>query len=861
MTDVIAWLDEIDKYDMPHVGGKGANLGELFRAGFPVPRAFCVTTSAYQSQLEGAAIGQTLTGLLTSDATDLDRWSESIQASFLAAPILAPIEGAIRTAYRALGNTIPVAVRSSATAEDLPGASFAGQMETFLGVCGEQNLLEAIRKCWASLWSARAMHYRNEQGIAHASVALAVVVQEMVRADVAGVMFTVDPLTGVSTNMKIAASYGLGEALVAGQVTPDTYTITKEGLSIFQRIVGQNEIKVIQQGNGTAVVPVSDMERRRPCLSDSQILEIARIGLKVERHYAQAQDIEWAVAGDRIYILQARPVTALPKTVPPPILEVPGRTDNIYGWIYLGRIPRPMRGVFPTFARDHFPHPLRPFDIYNSLAAALAGVRRVAADIGIEMPSDVVLTHKSGLVLFNPPVPSVMRTLRRFPTVWRRLKILIQYDPLREWQEIDESQVRALIPPTLCEDISASEILQSIRQLNGAITELMYRRFRKYMAPGAAANRRLSALLAKVAGKQTNEMKQKLMLNLNHKTAQCNRAIKALARNAMSNPAVREILTSNAFQGMYTAISANPQCMEFSEHLSYFLDEYGFRTAMTMEPQPSYPAWRDEPDQMLGLVGSMLHDPNILSDSEQEEQETYLEARAEIAQRLQDRPKQSAAFEWAVDTARGFVIAREASLYLLEEIVGRMREFANHLANHLVAEGKLRSNRQIYYLSPDDLDALVAGERVDEVGSIAKQRQAVWERMCETWNLPAMNRNDSRGHLRGAAVSQGVAIGPVKIVRGAHEFRKLKQGDILVCSSTTPAWTPLFSIAAGVVADVGGVLSHAAIVAREYGIPAVMGCKNATSAFVDGERIEVNGTTGTVRRISPSSDESVPLRT
>lgn len=861
MTDAIAWLDGIRKDDVARVGGKGANLGELFRAGFPVPRAFCVTTSAYQRQLESTGIRSSLANDLGSDIANVERSSESMRARLLAAPILGSIESAIRDAYRAFGDTIRVAVRSSATVEDLPDASFAGQMDTFLGVCGEQDLLEAVRKCWASLWRIRAIHYRNEHRLPHDAVAMAVVVQEMVPAEAAGVMFTIDPLSGISTNMTLTACYGLGETLVSGQVTPDTYTIAKKDMSVSQRNIGRKEIKVIQQENGTSVVSVPDMEQMQPCLPDSIIVKIAQIGLNIERHYGQAQDIEWAVSDNHIYILQARAVTGLSKAEPIRIREIPGRENKIYGWIYLGRIPWPARAAFPNFARDHFPYPLRPFDIDTSLTAALAGVRRVAAEIGIEMPADIARPHESGLILFNPPVPRIMKTLWSLPVIWQRIKSLVQYDPLREWREIDEPQLRALIPPALRDNLSEFEMLKMIRQLNRAITELMYRRFRKYIAAGATANRRLSALLVRLVGRRSDEVKQRLMRNLNHKTAQCNRSMKILARSAASCPAVREILAKNSFQGAYVAIAADPRCAEFAGQFSHFLEDYGFRTAMTMEPQPSYPAWRDEPDQVLVLIGSsMLQDPQVMVDNDQTEKEVYRETRAEIARRLRGKPKQFAAFEWAVDTVRGFVIAREASLFLLEEIVGRMREIANHLADHFVTEGKLRNGRNLYYLSLNDLDALAAGERVEEIVSLAVQRETVWKRMRDTWDHPADGLKEHRKSLKGAAVSRGVAVGAVKVVRGADEFHKLQSGDILVCSSTTPAWTPLFSVAAAVVTDVGGVLSHAAIVARECGIPAVMGCMNATNTFVDGELIEVNGTTGTVRRLTQSSKESASQR-
>lgn len=858
MTSAILWLSDIGKDDIVRVGGKGTNLGELFRAGFPVPRAFCVTASAYQRHLESTGMGSMPTGDPASEIGNIERWSEPLRTRLLTTPLFGPVEIAIRDAYRALGNTIPVAVRSSATAEDLPAASFAGQMDTFLGIRGEQYMLEAVRKCWASLWSDRAIRYRNENRIAHSTVAMAVVVQEMVQAEAAGVMFTVDPLTGDAANVTISASYGLGEALVAGQVTPDTYTVAKNCLSISQVNIGHKAVKVVPQENGTSVVSVPDGEQRKPCLPESQIKEIARIGLNIERHYGHALDIEWAVSSHHIYILQARAVTGLPTGVSRKALKIPDRAEKVYGWIYLDRIPRPARRVFPNFARDHFPFPLRPFDIDTTLASALAGVRRVAAEISISMPLDIAHKHASGLVLFNPPVPPLMKTLFRLPVIGRRVKSLTQYDPLREWTEIDEPHVRAMIPPARLKDLSDLELLQIIGQLNEAITELMYRRFRKYMAPGATANRRLSALLVKVAGRQSGELKQRLLGNLQHKTARCNRAMRMLASNAAHSPAVKELLKRDSLQGAYTAIMSDPRCAEFASQFALFLREYGFRTAMTMEPQPSYPAWRDDPDQALAIIGAMLRNPNTNAHNDQTHEEAYRASRAEVVRRLQDRPKQLAAFNWALETARGFVIARESSLYLLEEIVGRVRETADCLADRLVATHRLKGCHQIYHLCLDELNALLAGEKIEEIMSLTDQRQIVWEHMRDTWDRPSQQSKGRNQSLKGAAVSPGIAIGTVKVVRSASEFQKLKAGDILVCSTTTPAWTPLFSVAAGVVTDVGGVLSHAAIVAREYGIPAVMGCANATSILIDGEQIEVNGTVGTVQRLVQLNDKSTP---
>ncbi len=657
----ILWLDQISKSDLLLVGGKGANLGEMSKAGFPVPRGFCITTSAYRRQIEETIIGRNLPGLLAGPRETL---SEALGPLFLNTSILPEIETEIRDAYRRIGEGARVAVRSSATAEDLPEASFAGQQETFLGISGVEALLLAVRRCWASLWSSRAIHYREKQGINHASVGLAVVVQEMVAADVAGVMFTVNPVTGAADEAVITASYGLGEAVVSGLVIPDTYVVSKQRLTISKRESGRKESKVVQEGQGTVVIPMPAAEQENKlCLPDATVAEIARAGLNVERHYGEPQDIEWALAGGQLYVLQARPVTALPKGSQQPPL--PGLEDDVHGWIYVGRMPSFIRRRLLPSIPDHFPRPLRPFDISCNTAAALDGARRVAAELGIKLPADVVRPHESGLVLFSPPLPSVFRILLRLPFMWRGLKEWTRYDPGREWREVDELALRPMLPAAPSSETTMEQSLAGIDRLRGVITELMYRRFRKYMAAGAAAHRRLTVLLRRLYGDEAARVKQQLMLSLDHKTALSNRAMKDLARSAASTPAVREILTSRPFGAMHAAILADPRCGAFAGQLARFLGEFGDRTALTMEPQPSYPAWADEPDQVLGLIATTIRYPDSLVDHTARDEETYRRARAEIAARLARKPRLAAKFEWAVDTARSFVVAREASLYFL----------------------------------------------------------------------------------------------------------------------------------------------------------------------------------------------------
>jgi rifampicin phosphotransferase len=848
VSDLIVSLVDSRGLDSERTGRKAFNIAEMSTAGFAVPRAFCITTAAYRRQVKNTPIERQLDTLTGDRALTVEHLSESLHALFLSVPLLSEVEGGIRAAYRSLGRDAQVAVRSSATAEDLPNASFAGQQESFLGVQGEHGLLDAVRRCWASLWTARAIHYRRRQHIPDSSVAMAVVVQEMIWPDAAGVMFTANPVTGSNQEVTITATYGLGDVVVSGLVTPDTYVVATRTMAITRMNIGTKQNKVVQQEKGTRLVPVVAADQNRPCLSDAMVLEVARVGLAVERHFGRPQDIEWAVADDRVHLLQTRPVTTLDHATS--AHELPGCAEAVYGWIYLGRLPRVARGSFLRMARDHFPQPLRPFDIHNTLVPALAGARRVAQDLGIHLPVEVVRLHASGLVLFNPPVPAILRTAFRLPAGWRVLQVWARYEPLREWQEVDEPYLRTLLPSAAVDTMSSTELVAAIRQLHGIITELMYRRFRKYMAAGAAANRRLNTLLRSAFGKDADDVKRRLMLNVGHVTAASNRAMVALAKSAAANVTVREILATHPYGARHAGIVADPRCQHFAERLEDFLAQYGFRTAVTMEPQPSYPAWRDEPDQVLSLIGTMVKKPDLLATDPLEEERTCKEARLEMNRGLQGTPSRQAEFDRALDTARGFVVAREASLYFLEEVVGLVRIRADLLAGHLVADGRLSAPRLIYYLAPDELEGVLSGQLESNIDEMARHRRMVWKRMRDMSSRTSVPESRNRSSLRGTPVSSGVAIGTARIIRGAHDFEKLMPGDILVCPSTTPAWTPLFTVAAAVVADVGGVLSHAAIVAREQRIPAVMACSDATQTIEDGEQIEVNGTTGFVRRLS-----------
>src|ERR687890_2811680 len=326
-----AWFDEIGKQDIALVGGKGANLGELSRAGLPVPPGYVVTTRAYDAFVEVSGIKGEVVALASvpraEDPAGFEEVAEGIRALFSGGKVPQEMADEIRAAYQELGEDgeIAVAVRSSATAEDLAGASFAGQQETYLNVRGAGALMRAIKDCWASLWTARAMAYRARQGIAPETVSLAVVIQEMVPSEAAGVMFTANPANGRRNEAVVSAAWGLGESVVSGQVTPDSIVVDKDSGRVISRDIVDKEVMTVNTDSGTEERPVPEARRREEVLDDEAVAELVSYGVRIEDHYDMPQDIEWAFSDGELFILQSRPITALPEPMadPPTDWSVP----------------------------------------------------------------------------------------------------------------------------------------------------------------------------------------------------------------------------------------------------------------------------------------------------------------------------------------------------------------------------------------------------------------------------------------------------------------------------------------------------------------------------------------------------------
>lgn len=802
---MILFFDEFGSDRADKVGGKGANLGECTRAGFPVPAGFVVTTEAYREATR--AIDDDL-----SEAAGRGD-AAAARARVLEAPVSPDLARRLREAYIRLGEP-PVAVRSSATAEDMAGASFAGQQDTYLGIRGVDALIEAVRRCWASLWTDRAVAYRREQGVLDEGLALAVVVQEMVDSDVAGVLFTRNPM-GDDDAMLVSSSYGLGESVVAALVTPDTFTVRRSPFEVISREIGTKETRIDAVEGGTHVTDVSPEDRVKASLTDADLERLVDLGHQVENHYGSGQDIEWALVGAELFLLQARPIT----TGGP---EVAGH--------------HPVRGRTERTLRDdlieHYPGPY-PLDLLAVLA-----VQEVVQDsmraVGMKaLPAaEVVQGDDDGIIRITAkaprPTPSVFTDL---PRTFRRG---MGHDP-DAWPEEERNSRRRLAALTeRSHDLISAPDGHVTRLVEDVVAEAARttgNRFLNYLAP-MMIHRAAASGLMKLARKSDEFAVEDLYEGLDYTTVRITAALGGLVDLARTS-GVADVITTTPAEEVHAALVATPEGKAYLESVTTFLAEHGARTTRMYLPFSNM-SWREDEGSLYELLAVALRGGGV------PKVQTH-NAAASVEQALPRRMR--GRWRRTVKQLRSMHVGREGTLYLIEEFFVLARRGMNEIARRLVERDVIRSVEDIRFLYYEEATtALSSPSSLTEVVSRRRRRrgtaEAVW------WDKgTSLEGADA---LRGTPGSSGRAVGTVRIVRGPADFGRLQTGDVLVCPYTDPTWTPLFGLSAAVVADTGGPLSHAAIVAREYGIPAVLGTGNGTSRLPDEARVLVDGSAGVV---------------
>lgn len=831
-------------------GGKGANLAELVRAGFNVPAGFIITTGAYRAFVAANELAPRILALAKQatpgDPAVLEESSARIRRLFEQGAAPPAITGPILEAYHALVSSamalqrssaaeFSVAVRSSATAEDLPGLSFAGQHETYLNIRGEQALLDGVKRCWGSLWTTQALGYRARNDISQQEVELAVVVQALVPAEVAGVLFTANPLTGRRGEIVIDAGFGLGEAVVSGEVEPDHYVVDSRAWRVTERRLRAGTLTVLAGSDSdVSRVPASRVSQ---ALSDEQIVVLARLAQRVGDHFGSPQDIEWASAGGQFHILQARPITALPEPPHDRKAAVPARYSRMQ------RMGAPM-------ALDHITQPPYPFDYSLFLRPVMLRARRALRSLGIAIPSPerIFVEVAEGVVQMVPPTmgltPRVLAlplklvaSLRMSPNVWleecRRTLVARALD-------IDREELATR---------SDLELLQRIEELQRLLLGLFVRRF-AYFPRGMLATQGLGLLLRLAVGREAARLLADLLAGVPSTTTAANQELTRLARFIRASAELRQVFKDESPQRIPVGLSRSAAGRALVSDVEGFLERFGYRESGM--PSAAQPAWRDEPTIVYGLLKSLAAGEAARAQAAGDDMERAARSRQEVVGGLSRgrfglrRRLLLPLFRGALKTAREFIAYREDSHFYLFLPFPVIRRLALELGRRLVQRGLLQNADDVFLLRFDELRRLgPAAEVQDKVQRRSSARQAVEGRYTPI-PLELLETTNVAGEVHGVPVSSGRAAGRVRIIKSERDFWKLQRGEVLVARYTNSAWTPLFALAGAVVVDAGGMASHAAIVAREYGIPAVMGTRNATLVLRDGQRVLVDGDKGRV---------------
>ncbi|HWB27136.1 MAG TPA: phosphoenolpyruvate synthase [Chitinophagaceae bacterium] len=863
----ILGLRDVDKTMLAMVGGKGANLGELNNIeGITVPGGFCITTEAYkriigQSPLLKKLV-ERLSHLKAEDRREIAELSSEIRKVIEGIAIPADISEQVTSFLSGSGKGIAFAIRSSATAEDLPSASFAGQQDTYLNIVGMEEILHHISKCWASLFTERAVTYRIQNGFSHHKVQLSVIVQKMVFPQVAGIMFTADPINGNRKVLSVDASFGLGEALVSGLVNADNYKV-RDGKVIDKKISAKKLAVYALHRGGTIQKEVDPALQEKASLKDEQVVELENIGRKIEKHFGSPQDIEWCLADDTFYIVQSRPVTTLF-----PVPETNDEEKHVY--ISVGHqqmMTDPMK-----------PLGLSLWQLTATRYMAKAG-GRLFVDVTPELGSATgreMLLHAMGqhdpllkdalvtLIKRGDFVPSLPGDNKQSAAKSNSVATSSEF---HSQMENDPAIVAGLVGRS---EALVDALKQNIRDKQG--TELLdfiiedIQQLKKMMR----VPENMGAIMAAInAAAWLNE---KMMEWLGEKnvadtltqsapgniTSEMGLALLDVADVIRPYTAIINFLEQTKNDDFLNELVKFKGGLETREAIDAFLDKYGMRCPGEIDI--TKPRWSEQPTALIPIILTNIKnfEPGAAKRKFEEGLKGALNKEQELLQRLKQLPggeQKAEAAKRAISLLRNFIGYREYPKYSIVSHSFIYKQALLKEAGWMVQANVIHEKEDIYYLTFEELREAVHTNEVDyRLINSRKDEHTLFEKL----NPPRVITSDGEiitgkynrenlpaAAIVGLAVSSGITEGRARVIVNMSEA-KLEKGDILVTTFTDPSWTPLFVSIKGLVTEVGGLMTHGAVIAREYGLPAVVGVENATTLIKDGQRIRVNGTDGYV---------------
>ena len=827
-------LDDAECTALAQAGGKGANLARLVQAGFPVPPGIVVTAAAYRAfAAVAASVLATVPDLPVHDAAALQRSAEALRGALARVPLPETVADAIREGLRAFPSDAVFAVRSSSTLEDLAGAAFAGQHDTYLGCRGEVEILARVRDCFGSLWHDRAIAYRHAHGFDHADAAMAVVIQQLVACDVAGVAFSVNPVTGDLGEMIVDAAWGLGETVVGGEAPVDHFALDKATGAVRRQTIATKAARLVATAGGTRHEPVAAADAVRPALTAPQLARLAELLRGVEEQFRFPQDIEWGFVGDTLVLLQARPITAVAprwtrdesaERFPSPI--TPLTWDFVDEGFHASLAWSFQRLGFPRFDGKWFA--LHEHYVYGNQTAVELYARQ----------SPFALRSIDDLRALLPTLRERYGWVQDLPAEWAR-------DLDHYLLGLGELQAEPLEHATLCQ---LWDHIQRVRR-HGA----------EYFRPNIAISivhgalcRLVHGLLVGVVGAEAGAaLASTLLAHCDTKTGAINRELGDLAREARATPGLRTLLDAGNSRTLLAErrFDAFPA---FVARFARFLRDHGHRE---LEFDAYHPTWVEAPWAVLDTLRLMLDRPPAAEERAAERALKVRQVDAEHAVLARVPADLRYSFAELLRLARAYTSLDDLEHYQTTRLTLPLRRGLSALGDRLVARGILDASTDVFFCRAAALADAIAQDTAPTWDSLARSARVA----KEAWNAARMRSPewilgageavpaDADG-LTGLPGSPGVAEGPVCVVHSVDDFARFPQGAVLVARTTNPTWTPLFYRAVAVITESGGPLSHGAVTARELQIPAVMSVHGCLDRLHDGDRVRVDGTRGTLAR-------------
>ncbi|MFB9760809.1 phosphoenolpyruvate synthase [Ectobacillus funiculus] len=861
MSSLVLGFQEMDKTQLLLVGGKGLNLGELSKIqGIQVPEGFCVTTVGYQKAIEQNETFQALLDQLTllkvEDRDQIGEISRKIRQIIMEVKIPSDVVKAVTHYLSQFGEEHAYAVRSSATAEDLPHASFAGQQDTYLNIIGKEAILQHISKCWASLFTDRAVIYRMQNGFDHSQVYLSVIVQRMVFPHASGILFTADPITSNRKLLSIDASFGLGEALVSSLVSADCYKV-KENKIVDQMIATKKLAIYGRNEGGTETHDIAPDQQEKQTLTDQQILQLARIGRQIETYFSCPQDIEWCLVDDTFYIVQSRPITTLF-----PIPEANDQENHVY--ISVGH-------------QQMMTDAMKPLGLSFFLLTTPAPMRkaggRLFVDVTHQLASPVSRNNLLNAMGQHDPLlkDALMNIIERGDFIKSLPNDTTAPNPTR-----GNTDMLAQIEnnPSIVSDLiqrsqtSIEELKQNIQTKSGSdlfdfiledIQELKKILFDPqssavFMAAINAStwiNEKMNEWLGEKNAADT--LSQSVPNNI---TSEMGLALLDVADVIRPYPGVIDYLQHVKDDNFLNELIKFGGGQEARDAIIAFLNKYGMRCAGEIDITKT--RWSEKPITLVPMIlGNIKNfEPNTSKRKFEQGQRVALKKEQELLDRLKQLPdgeQKAKETKRMIDRIRNFIGYREYPKYGMIHRYFVYKQALLKEAEQLAQAGVILEKEDIYYLTFEELLDVVRTNKLDyQIINKRRDEYKLYEKLTpprvitsdgETPSGKYKRENLPAEALVGLPVSSGVIEGRARVILNMEDA-DLEDGDILVTSYTDPSWTPLFVSIKGLITEVGGLMTHGAVIAREYGLPAVVGVENATKLIKDRQRIRVHGTEG-----------------